>query len=220
MLDRNRVAHVVMTDRSHGDLAINSAGVEVRRQQIVAAPWSWLCQVHGNRVIEVTSEGSDTGQVGDALWTKTPGAVLSVQVADCAPIALIGSTGHIGIIHAGWRGLMAGVIESCVDEMTNSGAESVVAVLGACIHPEGYEFGLVDLEAVVERLGPSAKGCTSDGRPALDLPGAVKAALARQSIPLVHSVGSCTAANSRTRWSHRARGDSERQSMVVWMEQL
>ena len=207
-----------MTDRSHGDLAIDSHGVEARRQQIVDAPWSWLRQVHSNQVVEVMAKGLAAGVQGDALWTSVPGAALAVQVADCAPVALIAASGQVGAIHVGWRGLLAGVLPACAAEMRGNGALDLVAVLGACIHVQNYEFGVSDLAAVEAKVGARACGMTSDGAPALDLPGAVESVLDELAIPLVASLGGCTAGDATTRWSHRARGDTERQALVVWMD--
>ena len=56
---------------------------------------------------------------------------------------------------------------------------------------------------------------TSDGEPALDMPAAVRAALAAADVELVHDAGVCTACSSDY-FSHRARGEKERQAMVVW----
>ena len=212
------MAHVIMTERRDGDLAVDAVGVEARRQGVVNAPWTWLRQVHGDRVVEVTAPGSGAGQEGDALWTRLPGSVLSVQVADCAPVALIAASGHVGVVHAGWRGLMAGAIEACAAQMRAGGAGGVVAVVGACIHPERYEFGEADLNTVEDQVGPRARGRTATGEAALDLPASVEAVLAKVDIPIARWVGGCTADEADRRWSHRARGDVERQALVVWME--
>jgi copper oxidase (laccase) domain-containing protein len=84
-------------------------------------------------------------------------------------------------------------------------------VLGPCIHAECYEFGPEDLDRVASRLGEGVRGTTSWGAPALDVPAAVRASLAE-----VVDLDVCTACSAE-HWSHRARGEKERQVVVAWM---
>ena len=79
--------------------------------------------------------------------------------------------------HAGWRGLMAGVIPRTVDRMRALGAGEITAALGPCIHAECYEFSPDDLDTVAARLGDGVRSLTRGGAPALDVPAAVRAAL-------------------------------------------
>jgi YfiH family protein len=207
------LATVVFTDRSHGDLAVGSVGVDARRRALVDAPWTWLRQVHGGRVVVVTEPGEHAGEEADAAVTAVPGAVLAVQVADCAPVALV-SDEVVGVAHAGWRGLAAGVLPATVEAMRSLGATRLTATLGPCIHPGCYEFGAADLDAVAAELGEHVRGTTRDGRPALDVPSAVRASLASVGVEVVDA-STCTAC-SPDHWSHRARADVERQAVVVW----
>jgi copper oxidase (laccase) domain-containing protein len=110
--------------------------------------------------------------------------------------------------------LLAGVLEAAVGQLRAGGAGAVQAALGPCIHAECYEFSPADLDAVAERLGPAARGVTAAGRPALDVPAAVRAALARAEVDLVHDADVCTGC-SPDHYSHRASGDRQRQALVV-----
>jgi copper oxidase (laccase) domain-containing protein len=85
------------------------------------------------------------------------------------------------------------------------------------VHPEQYEFGAADLARVVDRLGPSVASRTADGRPALDIPEAVRAALGRAGVTDCDDVGVCTAA-STDHFSHRRDGTTGRQALVVVLE--
>ena len=207
-----------MTDRSHGDLAVGSEpeALEQRRRAVVDAPWVWLHQVHGAEVVVAESPGDGAGRRADAVVTAAVDTPIAVQVADCAPVFFADSGGVIGVAHAGWRGLSSGVLEATVETMVGLGATSPVAVLGPCIRPSSYEFGETELAGLEDRLGPEVRGRTSWGTPALDMPAAVAAALRRLGIELVATIGGCTAEAEATRWSHRARGDVERQAMVAW----
>ena len=213
-----RPALVRFTDKRDGDMGDPSGIdpiVQWRRQQVVAGQWSWLTQVHGAAVAVVESPGGAAGCPADALVSAAPGVVLAIVTADCAPVAFASPEGVIGVAHAGWRGLVTGVIEEAVAAMRRLGARSVVAALGPCIHHECYAFGPDDLDAVVAHFDPTVRAETSHGEPALDIPAAVRMALGRAGADLVADAGVCTAC-SADHWSWRARQDRERQATVVW----
>jgi copper oxidase (laccase) domain-containing protein len=104
------------------------------------------------------------------------------------------------------------VVERAVDAMRELGATEVDAALGPCIHPCCYEFSAAGLE----RFDPAARGTTTGGAPALDVPAAVRLAVERARARLVHDEDRCTACDDGF-FSHRARGEAERQAMVVWI---
>ncbi len=149
--------------------------------------------------------------------TVSSSAPICVQTADCAPVALVDPAGVIGVAHAGWRGLVEGVLEATVAAMAKLGAQSPLAVLGPCVRPASYAFSPADLDAVAAVLGDDVRSRTSDGTPALDVPAAVHSVLAGIGVEVVADIGGCTAAQADRRWSHRARGESERQTVVAWI---
>ena len=206
---------IVFTDRSHGDLAVDSAGVDRRRAAVAPGPWTWLRQVHGADVLVVDHPGQHAGAEADAAVTAVPGCVLAVQIADCAPVALVGSS-VVGVVHAGWRGLLAGVVPNAVAAMRSAGAGDIEAVIGPCIEPACYEFGPDDLDAVAAALGDEVRGVTRSGSQALDLRAAVRASLRTAGVQQITDAGVCTAC-SPAHWSHRARAEHERQAVVAWM---
>jgi len=138
-----------------------------------------------------------------------------VLSADCAPVALASREGVVGVAHAGWRGLLGGVLERAVAAMRALGAGEIEAVLGPCIRPPCYEFGADDLDRVAARLGDGVRGRTASGAPALDLPAGVGAALERAGVDDLRDVGLCTACTPGY-FSHRARGDRGRQALALW----
>ena len=211
-----RWARVRWTGRAEGDLG--AAGPESRWASVVDRPVSWTRQVHGDGVVVVDGPGERRGEEADALVTTAPGVALAVVTADCAPVALASPEGVVAAVHAGWSGLCAGVVERAVEVMRSLGAGTVEAALGPCIHPECYEFGADDLARVVHRLGPAVAATTAGGRPALDLPAAVGAALAGAGAELAHHEDVCTACAADRYFSHRGRREVERQAMVVWRE--
>ncbi|HVE47056.1 MAG TPA: polyphenol oxidase family protein [Acidimicrobiales bacterium] len=214
-------AAVLWTGRTEGDMAaapdrLTPPPVE-RLPGLAGRPVAWLHQVHGDGVVVVSPEhpARGRGEDGDALVTAGP-AALTVLTADCAPVALSSSEGVVAAVHAGWRGLVAGVVGAAVEAMRALGATRVQAAIGPCIHSECYEFGAAELQRVVDRLGSGVRSETPDGRPALDLPGAVGAALDDAGATLVHTSADCSACAADRFFSHRARGGLQRQAMVVW----
>src|SRR6185295_2862413 len=116
-------ASVRFTGRAEGDLRHDPD----RRPAVLDRPWSWLRQVHGDHVVVVDAPGAGAGEEGDGLVTADAGAALTVFTADCAPVALAGDGGVIGVAHAGWRGLLADVIPRTVERMRALGAGEVRA---------------------------------------------------------------------------------------------
>jgi YfiH family protein len=171
-----------------------------------------LAQVHG-RAVARCDTAPPSPPVADAVVTTAVGVPLVVVVADCAAIALV-AEGAVGAVHAGWPGLEQGVIEAAVDELRRASSGEIRAVLGPCIHPERYEFGADLLERLVARLGDGVVGRTAAGTPALDIPAAVRIALARAGVDDLDDVGVCTSA-SPDHFSYRRDGPTGRQAMFV-----
>ena len=200
-------------------------------------------QVHGATVVTVTGPGGVGGAAegagaaegsgglgapgmvsvadgpGDALVSVTGSAVppvaLAVLTADCASLALGSVEGVFAAVHAGWRGLMEGVVQRTVGVMRALGATDVFGALGPCIHAECYEFAEPELAAVCAVVGERARGRTSGGRPALDIPAAVSEALDACGVSETAGADACTACQGRY-FSHRARRDGGRQALLVW----
>lgn len=203
---------VRFTGRIEGDMAPDG---EACRAAVVALPWTYLRQVHGAEVVTVSEPGGGCAAAADGAVSACRGAALAVLTADCAPVALASPEGIFAVAHAGWRGLLAGVIPATVERMRELGAGPVEALLGPCIHPECYPFGAADLAELTARFGPEVAGVDRRGDPALDLPAAVEVALAQAGARLVGSVDACTACD-RGYWSWRRNSDRARQATVAW----
>jgi YfiH family protein len=178
--------------------------------------WCWLRQVHGAVVVEGASTGDGDPPEADAAVTRVPGLPLVVQTADCAPIALA-SDDAVSVVHAGWPGLVAGVVETAVVALRSAGSGPVRAALGPCVHAADYEFGRADLDRVVAALGPSVEASTRFGAPALDVPAAVRAALARVGVEELVDVDVCTFASAE-HFSYRRDHVTGRQVLVAVLD--
>jgi copper oxidase (laccase) domain-containing protein len=163
----------------------------------------------------VDRPGARCGEEADAAVTACAEAALLVRTADCAPVALASPEGVVAIVHAGWRGLVGGVVEATLAAMERLGATSVFAAVGPCIQAHAYPFSVPDLEVVAARLGPSVVSSDAAGRPALDLPAAVDKALEGAGALVAARSGVCTHCSGE-HWSWRARGDRSRQATFVW----
>jgi copper oxidase (laccase) domain-containing protein len=167
-------------------------------------------------VAVVERPGQHAGARADAAVTAVPGSALGVLAADCAPVVLLGEEA-VGVAHVGWRGLVAGVVATTVEALGRLRPGPVRAVIGPCIRPPCYAFSPGDLEVVAATVGDGVRASTLDGRPALDLPGGVRAALAAAGVEDCDDTDVCTACSSH-HWSHRRDASAERQALVAWLD--
>jgi YfiH family protein len=109
----------------------------------------WSHQVHGAGVLMVEAhqaENFECGQPGDALVCTDPSCLLAIRTADCVPILLASDDGAaVAAVHAGWRGIIAGVIGAAIESLISRGhlgsANGLVAAIGPCIGIEAMEVG-------------------------------------------------------------------------------
>ena len=158
----------------------------------------------------VTAPGEHAGVSADAVLTTVPGARLAVRTADCVPVVLARGGEAVAVVHAGWRGLAAGIVEATIDAM--GGADT--AHVGPHIRAGCYEFGAADLDEVAAALGDHVRSTTSWGTPALDLTAGVRAALGGLE---PDDAGACTAC-SDVYFSWRARQEAARCATIAWLE--
>ena len=113
----------------------------------------WLTQVHGDQVAEV-EQFEEQAIVADAAITRNKNIALAVMTADCLPILLADKAGtEIAVIHAGWRPLLANIIEKTVQKM-QSQPNDLYAWLGPCISQQAFEVGAEVLAAFSQTLLP------------------------------------------------------------------
>ncbi len=167
--------------------------------------WATLHQVHGSRVLEAKHPG-ELGD-GDALFTRVTGLPLAVFTADCAAVVLEGD-GIVGIAHAGWRGLAAGVIGALRTAMDEAGSAAKVAAIGPAIGSCCFEVG----EEVAEQF-PHEQATTTWGSPSVDLVASAKAQLGGLD---VWDAGRCTGHDPGL-FSHRRQRTGNRMAAIGWL---
>lgn len=151
------------------------------------AAMSWVRQCHGRLIETVDGEASQGRREADALVTRTAGAALAIRTADCAAILVAsGDGGAVAAIHAGWRGVVAGIIPAAIDVLREQGgvaAADMLAAIGPCISGTAYEVGDEVATAFVD-AGLSAAVLTQPGKekPHVDLAAAAAIQLASAGV--------------------------------------
>jgi YfiH family protein len=140
------------------------------------------------------------GVIGDGLWTDEPGVPMLALTADCVPLALARTNGEapaLAVVHAGWRGLLEGVVAAAVAAVGPRAA----AVVGPAIGPCCYEVGPDVAEPFAARFGSDVLR----GRN-LYLWAATERALRDAGVDRVDRLDLCTACNPELFFSHRRDG--------------
>ena len=144
----------------------------------------------------------------DALVTEAAGVVLMLRFADCVPVLFYDRRKHVvGLAHAGWRGIPAGVIPATLAKLVDAfGCElrDVWAGVGPSIGPCCYEVGPEVIDAVSEAVNGRQPYHSQGGRTYLDLWAAVKGQLADAGVEDVEMSEICTSCHSDEWYSHRA----------------
>jgi hypothetical protein len=159
-----------------------------------------LRQVHGAVVHEVGVEPVAEPLEGDGLVTEQPGRALLVRTADCVPVLLSRTDGgRVAAVHAGWRGLVAGVIPRALEVL---GAGEYVAAIGPCLSTANFEVG-PEVAAEFEGAGLSEVVDRSRARPHVDLCSAVATQLERVGVRRIDGTDRCTYEHADEFWSYR-----------------
>lgn len=179
---------------------------------------AWLTQVHGTRCVDAASV--EPGARADAAISRTPGVVCAVQTADCLPILLCDEEATVvGVAHAGWRGLSAGVIESAVGAMEVPGAR-LMAWLGPAIGPEAFEVG-DEVRAAFLAQDPRARSAfrsLREGKWLCDLYALARQRLAALGVCRVTGADFCTVRDAGRFFSYRRDGRTGRMASLIWLE--
>jgi len=168
-------------------------------------------QVHGNEVLEVeTGKNFDTACKADAMLSGDSHRAISVRTADCVPILLSSADGRmVAAVHAGWRGIVAGVIPATVKRLMAAAGEpasTLRAAIGPCIGMEAFEVGaevLAEFEKVFGLQAPIQSLAKGNGN--VDLRAAARIQLVSCGVEEKHvdSTDRCTVAHQDEFFSHR-----------------
>jgi polyphenol oxidase len=212
-----------------------------RLRTLLPAEPLWLRQVHGTHCVRadhlsMAPAQDNTEPEADASYSATHGVVCAIGMADCMPVLMCDRTGtRVGVAHAGWKGLCAGVIENLLDKLLQASGpavapEDMLVFLGPCIGPNRFEVGEDVLQAFAER-NPAAQQhfVPREGVPGkylADLYALARQRLAARGVTQISGGGFCTLGDrvkqpdgSETPrfFSYRREKRSGRMGAFVWL---
>lgn len=197
---------VAFTSARHGDLRHDVAARRAVAARIdISDAWATVNQVHGGIVVEAQGPGSH-GEA-DAIYTDRSGLPAAVFTADCLAVAIEADRG-VGIAHAGWRGVAAGVVDNLCETMEQTGWTLLRCAIGPGIGPCCFEVG----PEVAARF-PNNTATTTWGTVSVDLPAVVAARLEGVD---VWQAGACTRCSDEF-FSHRRDATAARMAGIVWL---
>lgn len=218
-------ARALFTTRAAGNLSTASGersehGRDARDRLCEQLGLHWLCasrQVHGSDVLRIDTAERRGGEAlpldADGHATARAGIGAMVLAADCLPVALAGGRG-VAMVHAGWRGLAAGVLEQGVRALRDvGGGQAVVAAIGPSAGVCCYEVG----PEVHEALAARTPGVEREyERAKIDLRAIARERLLAAGVVEVLDAEACTICDARF-FSHRRQGElAGRQAGVAW----
>jgi purine-nucleoside/S-methyl-5'-thioadenosine phosphorylase / adenosine deaminase len=190
--------------------AVRANRDKVSRALGIEGEWVTLRQVHGGRAL--VADDPAACEEGDALVTSVGGPPAAVLVADCIPVALVGST-RSAVVHVGWRGLCAGVIEEALKALDD---EAVRAWIGPGIGKCHFEVGREVADSFEAAYPDALDFCSEDrGKLHFDLPGAARWVLRSKAVDVDDDPASCTVCDPNL-YSYRRDGVTGRQAVIVW----
>ena len=203
-----------------GDDAAAVAANRARLLAKVGAPPRWLNQVHGTRVVDATSAAGEPPDA-DAAFAREPGAACVVMTADCLPVLFCDAAGSVvAAAHAGWRGLLAGVLERTIAAMQVPHAD-LMAYLGPAIGPQAFEVGDEVRAAFVESDAHAAAAFTpgAPGKWLGDLYRLAQQRLEATGVARVFGGEYCTYGEADRFFSYRRDGQTGRMASLIWLAQ-
>ena len=204
----------------------------VKTDQSLPSEPVWLKQVHSTDIVElgkealVLADGSLVSADGssitaDGSYTRKLGAVCAIMTADCMPLFLSTCSGDcVALLHAGWRGLADGIVESGVEAL-GCPVDEIVAWAGPCIGPEAFEIG----DEVRQQLGGSHKcyklspnSMQSEVKWLANLYQLTAERLANIGVRHYSHSNECTYSNERY-FSYRRTGQCGRMASFIWIDE-
>jgi len=176
----------------------------------------WLEQIHSNRAVPAVK--TESLQQADASYTAEAGVVCAVMTADCLPLLVCAADGsQVAAIHAGWRGLLAGVVANTLSAMQDN---ELLVWLGPAIGPDCFEVGVEVRDAFVQKSAAfmTAFKQQSNGKWLADIYQLARIELAMLGIDKVYGGGFCTVTEQERFYSYRRDKQTGRMATLIWRE--
>lgn len=201
-----------------GDDAEHVASNRALVQDAVPVPLAYLNQTHSVDVVDATAALAQLRDA-DASVDATGTVACAVMTADCLPVLLCDEAATVvGAAHAGWRGLVGGVIEATISRMNASGR--LLAYLGPAIGPDAFEVGAEVRAAFVAHSARSASAFTDigDGKYLADIYALARQRLQDAGVTAVYGGEYCTVLQREDFFSYRRDGQTGRMVSAIWLE--
>ena len=179
----------------------------------------WLEQLHGTRVVDADARDPEVPPEADGAVTRARGRVLAVMPADCRPVVLAVADGPaLAVVHAGWRGLAAGVMDAALKALDAS-PRHVSAWIGPGIGPRHYEVDAKVHEAFDAFPGHDQAFTNADDAAhwQCDLASLVRSCLQAAGVSRVEQSGLCTYSDHERFYSYRRDGVTGRMATLAWI---
>jgi len=176
----------------------------------------WLDQIHSNRAVKAVKTVSI--QQADASYTDEAGVVCAVMTADCLPLLACSTDGtQVAAIHAGWRGLLAGVIGNTVAAMQQW---NLLVWLGPAIGPDCFEVGAEVRDAFLDKSSAfnSAFKKQNNDKWLADIYQMARIELSGLGIDKVYGGTYCTVTEHERFYSYRRDTQTGRMATLIWRE--
>lgn len=213
-------------DQVGDDPAAVASNRDLLRQQTGVEHWPWLRQEHGVELVNFSHSDFSVGACADAVYSRQIGLACAVLTADCLPLLICDAEGtQVAAVHAGWRGLAAGVINKAIASFVAAPADLLV-YLGPAIGPQHFEVG-EDVYRACEALFTPMGGGTEwrehfapAARPQhyfADLYGLARSILTRLGVHRVYGGNFCTYAEHERFYSYRRDRVTGRMVSAIWL---
>lgn len=190
----------------------------VQQLKLPAEPL-WLDQVHGVSVVDASKDEMASYR-GDACFSRETNRVCAVMTADCLPVLFCDRQGQtVAAAHAGWRGLLAGVLESTLETMACS-SEDILVWLGPAIGPDNFEVGEEVYQAFVQQSAANAAAFEANrpGHYLADIYQLARLRLQNRGLTHIYGGDHCTFQEQDRFFSYRRDGQTGRMVSLIWRE--
>lgn len=185
----------------------------------------WLKQVHAAQVYTAKIDSSENLPTADICFTTEKNIACAMLTADCLPILICNQLGtEVAAVHAGWRGLVCGVLQNAVSQFTSS-SENLSVWIGPAICQNHFEVGQEVIEAMLEAQLFSQNELIYVSRPSekeagksyLDLVEIAKRKLKKLGVTHIFGGQFCTYCDTENFYSYRRDGETGRMASLIWI---
>lgn len=195
-----------------------AAVAENRRRLNLPSEPCWLKQTHSTRIVDAAH--CTPGEIeADGSYTTQAKVICSVLTADCLPLLLCNHAGtQVASVHAGWRGLAAGIIEQAIAAMP-ANPDELLVWLGPAIGAKAYEVGN-DVRDIFIAHDPAANAAFSaaQGKWQMDIYQLARQRLHTLNVNTIYGGEHCSFHEQEQFYSYRRDGDTGRMASMIWIE--